>query len=301
MENVSLTGKEENDVKGSLLVLLCSSLALAGAWPAGAAQKTDPDKVGEAVYVEGGVNLERNGQEMDASIVQTGLTIDNFDLVKTESDGQAEVHVTSSRAPGVTIKVSPHTQFTFELNNLGSRQQTSVGLMSGTVALKVAKLSSNQDLDIKLDTAVCGVRGTEFTVTTVPSGDLLVTCSVGDVVLTDEAGKETHAVPGTAVERKAGEDFRTLAVSGADLEGFRKAWETERTAALKANALAVFQREAESYDRLVDDFRDDYTSLQEKREILDRWMDEEKNGKPVSAEVEKEKAEIADLLLVIRE
>ena len=215
------------------MALLCSSLALAVAWPAGAMQKADPDKAGEAGYVEGGVGLERNGQEMDASVVQTGLAIDNLDLVKTGSDGQAEVHVTNPLAPGVTIKVSPRTQFTFELNKLGARQQTTLGLMGGTVALKVAKLRSNQDLDFKLETAVCGVRGTEFAVTTVPSGDLPVTCSVGDVVLTDEAGKETHAVPGTAVERRAGESFRTIPVTGADLDAFRTAWENERTAALK--------------------------------------------------------------------
>ena len=284
-------------MKASRFFFVCSLLILAGGWPVLA-----QEKIGETVYLEGGVSLERNGQQLDPSEVQTGLTIENFDLVKTGADGLAEVSVDNPKAPGMTIKVSPRTAFSFELSQLGSKQRTSVGLMSGTISLKVQKLSSSQDMNINLDNAVMGVRGTELTVTTVPSGDLLLTCKTGDVVITDESGKELHAIPGTAVEKRFGEGFRPLAVTGADLEGFRKGWENDRVSALKAGALLVIQREAENYDRLVDEFSASYAALMEKREILSRWSDEEKNGAiGAGAEVEKQKAEIADLLASLRE
>lgn len=283
-------------MKAARFLVMGAMLAAAGAWTAFA-----QEKVGEAVYMEGGVSLERNGAELDPSQVQTGIAIDNFDLVKTGADGLAEVSVKNPKIPALTIKVSPRTQFSFELNNLGSRQQTSVGLMSGSISLKAAKLSGSQDLNVVLDNAVMGVRGTEFTVTAVPSGDMLVTCRSGDVVLTDENGAEIHAVPGTAVQRRFGAKFAALSVGSADPDDFRKDWEGKRIGELKTGALAVIQREAQNYDRLVDQFTADYAALQEKRQILDTWEAEEKSGGAAGPNVEKEKAEIADLLADIRE
>jgi hypothetical protein len=80
--------------------------------------------------------------------------------------------------------------------------------------MKVAKLSSAQELNLALDSVVMGMRGTEFTVTSVPSGDLLVVCTNGDVVLTDENGKELHATPATAVERLVGMGFTARPLDG---------------------------------------------------------------------------------------
>ena len=274
----------------SAVLVLCGALHVSG-----------QDKVGDASYIEGNVGLQRDGRQMDQSEVQTGLAIQNYDFVKTGADGLAEVSITAPKAAGATIKVSPHTQFSFELNNTGTRQQSFVGLMSGTIALTVAKLTGSQDVSVHIDGAVMGVRGTEFTVTSPPSGDLLVTCRSGDVVCTDENGNEFHATPGSAVEKKFGEKFVTLEVKG-DVEDFRKQWEDERVAFLKEHAIVVIQREAARYDALVDEFTESYAALMEKKEILAKWEREEKNGKiGSSAEVEKEKGEIADLIANLRE
>lgn len=177
-----------------------------------------------------------------------------------------------------------------------------MGLLGGTISLKVAKLSSMQELNVNLDDAVMGVRGTEFTVTSLPSGDLLVVCRSGDVVVTDENGREVHAVPGTAVERLAGMGFTARPFQGTDPDDFRKSWEEARIAALKTNALSVIQQEATAYDRLVDEFDQTYADLRKQKDLLAKWKAEDKAG-TVSAGVdaEKEKAEIADLLADLRE
>ncbi|MGA2762173.1 MAG: FecR domain-containing protein [Spirochaetia bacterium] len=284
-------------MKARRSLLILASLILVTAYPALA-----QDKIGDTVYLEGGVSLERGGQQLDQSEVQTGLAIENFDIVRTGPDGLAEVTIDNPKAPAMTVKVSPRTQFSFELSRLESRQQTSVGLSGGTISLKVGKLTGTQDLNVVLDNAVMGVRGTEFSVTSTPSGDLLVLCTTGDVVLTDENGKEVHAIPGTAIEKLAGGRFNTVTVGSADPGDFRNKWEDARIAALKANALEVIQREVQSYDRLQDEFTEEYAALQEKREILARWETEEKNGTiPAGADVGKEKAEIADILADLRE
>jgi hypothetical protein len=67
----------------------------------------DQDKVGEAVYFDGGVSLERDGQQVDQSDIQTGLEIQNFDMMKTGSDGLAEVSVDNPKVPAIRIKASP--------------------------------------------------------------------------------------------------------------------------------------------------------------------------------------------------
>ena len=273
-------------------LLMAGALVLLG----GASAPSSPDKVGDTSYLEGTVSVQRDGQDLDSSEVQTGLAIENYDMVKTAADGLAEVSITTPKSAGATIKVSPRTQFTFELNNTGSRQQSFVGLMSGTVALKVAKLTGSQDLMVHTESAVMGVRGTEFSVTAPPTGDILVTCKSGDVVITDEKGNEFHATPGTAVVKRFGEPLGTLVVTG-DVDAFRKSWEDERLAFLKEHAIDVMQREARRYDALADEFDAEYAALQEKKEILAKWRAEEKKGIVGSQdEVEKEKGEIWDLL-----
>ena len=74
-------------------------------------------------------------------------------------------------------------------------------------------------------------------------------CRTGDVVVTDEDGREVHAIPGTAIERRAGRGFAQLAVGAADPDDFRKSWEDARISALKADTLPVIEREAVAYDR----------------------------------------------------
>ena len=116
-------------MKARRSLLIFSSLIFATGYPALA-----QDKIGEAVYIDGGVSLERNGRQLDQSDVQTGLEIQNFDMVRTEADGTAEVSVDNPKAPAMTITVSPRTRFSFELSKLESRQQASVGLVGGTMS-----------------------------------------------------------------------------------------------------------------------------------------------------------------------
>jgi hypothetical protein len=277
-------------------------LLAAGLFILGGAKPVSPDKVGDTSYLEGTVSVQRDGQNLDPSAVQTGLEILNYDMVRTGPDGLAEVSITTPRSAGATIKVSPHTQFSFELSSAGSRQQSFVGLMSGKISLTVSKLSATQDLMVHTESAVMGVRGTEFTVTVPPTGDALVTCRTGDVVITDENGKEFHATPEHAVEKKLGQPLGTVEFKGVDVDAFLKKWETERAEFLKARAAEVIQKEAQRYDALSDEFETEFAALKEKKEILAKWSAEEKKGVGGSgAEVEKEKAEISELLADLRE
>jgi hypothetical protein len=235
------------------------------------------DKAGVISYMEGDVGVVRNGAPVDG--VAIGQDLQNFDLVTTGPDGQAELGITSPQLPRMTVKVSPDTQFSLEVASLTGVQQTTLNITGGTISMKVAKLSTAQAVQVKTDSTAMGVRGTDFVVTSPPSGDVLVTCDEGEVVCTDDQGRVLHAVPGTVVEKRPAELFRAVPVSTTDLEGFRARWSAERLQSLEQNAFARIQLNASLYDRLVRELNEENAELVRSQAILDKWMDEDRTGR----------------------
>lgn len=259
------------------------------------------DRIGEAVYLEGDVSLVRNGDALVPESVVIGVPIENFDLMKTGDDGNAQVRIISPRVPSSTVVVSADTQFTFELSTLQGRQRSSVNLISGSLSLKVSTLSGAEDLDVQTENTVLGVRGTEFTVSTSVSGDTLVACSTGEVVCTAENGTEYQAIPGSVVENQAGGPFRRISVAAADLEGFRRTWGEQRLAAARANAQALIRLNAERYRQLREAFDRDYSELMRQRSIISKWGSEDRTGQiGRAADVDREKRTLAAAMLRLR-
>jgi len=259
------------------------------------------DKIGEAVYLDGAVSVTRDGSALDSSAVVIGAPINNFDQVETGDDGNAQVQITTPRAAPSTITISPDTQFTFELSALEGKQSSSINLVSGSLSLKVSKLSNAQDLTIQTESAVLGVRGTEFTVSTSDAGDVLVTCVTGAVACTAEDGTEYQAVPGTAVENQEGAAFRTVPVTGTDLEAFRRSWTEERRAAIRANATGLIQANAARYLMLRAAYDRDYQTLMSREDVISKWRAEDRrSGMGTRAEVEREKRAVLAPLLRLR-
>lgn len=260
------------------------------------------DNVGDILYLEGTVTVVRNGAEVAPADLMIGMPIENFDQIQTGDDGKMQIEVSTPKAPRMTLNISPNTQFSLELNTLSSQQQSSVGLQGGTIALKVAKLTSAQAVNVISESTACGVKGTDFMVTVPPTGDVLVTCSDGDVECTDDDGKVMHALPGTAVEKLPGESYGTLAINGGSLEDFRKNWEVKRVAVLRSNALGVFRKNALAYENLVQEFNRNYRELMLKEKIFQKWYAEEKKHRMGSAaEIRQETTEITEVLSRLRE
>jgi hypothetical protein len=259
------------------------------------------ETIGEAVYIEGDVTVVRDGEDLDASDVQIGMDIENFDLLRTGPRALAEIKITSTRAPAMTIKMSSNTQFSFELSKLGIKTQSSIGLITGSLSLKVSKLTGTQAVNVKTDSAAMGVRGTGFTVSAPSSGDILVTCDEGEVVCVEEGGEELAITPGKAVEKKEGERFRAIPVAVSDLETFRKNWSTERIASLKSNALRAIQNYGKIYLALSEELNSNFAILMKQQAILNKWAQEDKAGK-VGGKLDamKEKKEIVGILFKLR-
>jgi hypothetical protein len=254
--------------------LLAAILMAAAALPLSAAEA-----VGKIVYLEGAVEVVRDEDTLDARKVKEGLALENFDLVVTGADGEAELAISSPMAPTTTVRIAPRTRFSLEIGKAAGRQQTTVGLMIGSVTLKCAKLAGTQSVKVQTDTALMGVRGTSFTVTAAASGDVLVACEEGEVECTDEDGNTERAAPGAVVEKLFEQRLRRLPVAVTSLEQFRRGWNTERISALKANAGKAIVAFAVRYKTLLMQFNRDFATLEKARKTIEKWKAEDRAGR----------------------
>jgi len=257
------------------------------------------DTVGSITYLEGTVSMVRDGA--DVQDVAIGQDLQPFDMVKTGDDGQAELAITAPQLPRMTIKVSADTQFSIEVATTDGKLESTVGILGGQIALKVARLLPSQSVRVKTDYAVMGVRGTDFTVTSPETGDVLVTCDEGEVAVTDNQGKDLTAIPGTVVEKRPGEVYRTVPVAASALEQFRARWRDERAQFLRGNALRIIRANARQYAQLSRDFNAAQAELRRSKSVLDKWAFEDRAGRVGSAaEVLRERRAIGALLVRLR-
>jgi hypothetical protein len=258
-------------------------------------------EIGAIAYMEEGVEIDRNRETISAWNVFIGMGIENYDLLRTDDTGYAEVELDSPRSAPSIVKISPHTSFYFEMNKIGRDETTTIGLITGSLSVKVAKLSKQQNVEVATESAIMGVRGTDFDVTLSPGGDILVTAEEGRVSCIDDSGQELFAEPGRVVEKHPGELFREVPVSVSDLATFRREWYAERLEVFKANALRAIKFYALRYIRLKDRFDSAYGDLQDDRQILLKWYAEDRRGQiGGNMEILREKKELIGKLLALR-
>ncbi|MFP4443364.1 MAG: hypothetical protein ACLFST_09605, partial [Spirochaetia bacterium] len=75
------------------------------------------DTIGEISYVEGGLQVVRNGKRLTRGVT-FGFDVEQLDQFTTDSSGYAEVNVLPSTGVSGTVKIQPNTSFYFDLSNL---------------------------------------------------------------------------------------------------------------------------------------------------------------------------------------
>ena len=258
-------------------------------------------EIGAIAYMEEGVEIDRNRETIPAWDVFIGMGVENYDLMRTDGTGYAEVELDSPRSAPSIVKISPNTSFYFEMNKIGRDDTTTIGLITGSLSVKVAKLSGRQNVEVATESALMGVRGTDFDVTLSPGGDILVTAEEGRVSCIDDSGQELFAEPGRVVEKRPGELFREVPVAVSDLETFQREWYADRLEVFKANALGAIKFYAGRYLRLKSRFDSAYGDLQGNTQILRKWYEEDRSGR-IGGRMEsmREKKELIGELLELR-
>ncbi len=278
--------------RASILAALAAALA---ALPAAAQQ------VGEITYSEGTVGIVRDGQAVDPSTIGPGTAIDDMDLIQTGDDGSATITTDASSGVSSTINVQPDTSFTVNFADVSTPNDHSVDLLAGSLAFAVNKLAENQNMEVDTDTAVMGIRGTVFDVSTVASGDALLSVSDGKVSCQTDSGGTLYADPGNAVQF-SGNTWGNTAYTASGIASFRTKWHANHLATLRAHAGDILKATAERYLALKAKFDASYATLNRQSGVINGWINDSRSRRAVTArEVAAQRSAVAGPLSAAHE
>lgn len=140
------------------------------------------ETVGIITFLEGAVEIDRDGQSIPDREIQTGYTIQVFDTLRTGKNGFVEVDM-SATSGKTRIKIKPETSFYFEgPSGKSSALRTTFQLLRGSLEIFVKRLMRGESRAVRTDSAVFAVRGTEFSVDIAVDRSSLVAVSEGLVV-----------------------------------------------------------------------------------------------------------------------
>ncbi|MDC7221057.1 MAG: FecR family protein [Spirochaetales bacterium] len=224
---------------------------------------------GEIIYLEGDVNVSRNGEWLPYYEVDMGLSVEENDIIKTGPDGYLEIELTYPGQGGL-LKVQADTVFYFEGRETGGVRTAKVNLLNGSLGLKVAKLASNEKMNVETQTAVMGIRGTEFIVDRSPTGEVLVSCNEGRVSCA-ASRTETYSIPGMVCLQNENQSFKEEAVPVEELEEYRSDWWDLRIEALvKLGPLSV-DYYLGRYENQLPQFNQAWSELARQEELFTKY------------------------------
>ncbi|MDC7233845.1 MAG: PQQ-binding-like beta-propeller repeat protein [Spirochaetales bacterium] len=146
--------------------------------PAAAPVEIGDDAEGLVVFLSGDVFLVREGEE---SYLNIGDSVAQSDVIRTEEDGYCEIQLGNI----AVVRMDSNSLLQIQtLVNSSEGSRTGVELESGTVLCKVKKLLDDDSFQVKTNTVVCGVRGTQFSVSTDQQEDILLAVKEGSVAVT---------------------------------------------------------------------------------------------------------------------
>lgn len=123
----------------TIVTLLFSGAALAAA------------EAGKITFASGKVEVERGGKWQKVAL---GATVYELEKLRTGNNGTAVVMLKT----GAALKLKPET--TIALSSVDLR--TTIELQSGSVFSKIEKKKAGESFEIRAQTTVAAVRGTEF-------------------------------------------------------------------------------------------------------------------------------------------
>lgn len=256
-------------MKRSLLLILAAGLM---SWVSLGA-----NSVGTITYFEGDLSIRRNGAVIPAARIDFGFAVEDLDVIVTGRGSNAEITLDARTGVSAVLKVNPATRFTLNLSALRTEQTATVDLASGSIGLKVARLSGASGLNVRTGNAVMGVRGTEFRVVTAVNEDVLVTTTEGSVEVTDSRGRSQFSRPGTIVEALVS-GLQSRAVTAAALQAFETQWGGERVQAFKADLPRAIRDFGGRYEQHYAQFQRAFQRLQAQQAILTKWAEEDRRG-----------------------
>ncbi|WP_319562789.1 FecR family protein [Marispirochaeta sp.] len=219
-------------------------------------------EVGRIEYLEGIVDIHRGGEIVELFSSDIGFPLEAIDTIQTGSDGRVEFSLSTLRQQGTSISVGNNTSFRVETSLEEGGAKTRIEVFTGSLSLKVARLSGREELSVKTESAVMGVRGTEFEVVTAPDGGVLVLCEEGSVSCQDQNQREVIASAGRGAEKVPGQNISPVVVEPDAHDEFRRQWQETRMEIFRAGAPVFFRAYIKQFQQVEPRFAEAYTDLE---------------------------------------
>jgi hypothetical protein len=230
---------------------------------------------GSIDYIEGNVVMTRSAKTMDDLNIGDSIFVN--DMIKTGSDGVLVIALDKRTGMRGTLSVKSKSVIYIRLAEDKTSPKTTIELMAGQVASKVAKLAGSPSMQVKTQTTAMGVRGTQFGVSTSVNGSVMIYCTEGAVECRDES--ETFTVgQGKALEKRPAERMRFLAAAISSPEEFEKKWMADEIEVFKGGAAKFLVNYEKQYASLLSDFNTIFDAFQ-KSAVLGKWLLEDREGK----------------------
>ncbi len=259
------------------------------------------EPLGRIAYIEGIVDLQRDGEIIELWESDIGMDIYNYDFIETGYDGFIEIEVISHKVRGTTIKVDNDTAFYFDSAKMGGESKTNINMMSGSLAFKVQKLTGNEELNVRTESVAMGVRGTEFNIQRAPEGSILVTCVEGKVSCKDDRSNERYSMPGSVVEKRSGSSLSRVDIDVGDENLYGMYWMNKREEIFRSGAETFVKGYSAQYNNYLPRFLEAYDNLLAVKSQLETYGIEENQGSGAfSSTMIKVKADTSDEMMMMR-
>lgn len=222
-------------------------------------------------YLEGTVDISRNGEYLDWGDVDIGTVIENYDLLETGFDGYVEIEVSTPVSPAVIVKIEPDTTFYYDTKQVQGNTKTSFQLLTGSIGMKVQRLYNDSELDININNSVMGVRGTEFKVSSTVDGATLVTTKEGRVSCKNESGKEWYSYPGVICESSEEGGYKEIPLPVDQIDAYEQKWIEDRLNILRSNLKISLNHYTEIYNQYYPKFDRIWGNLESKDDVFAKW------------------------------
>ncbi len=224
-------------------------------------------EIGRIAYLEGEVEIVRDGSIRSGFDVAIGEPLREFDLIQTGSEGFVEIEL--DLPAGSVVRILENSAYYLEVaTDNGGNETARLKLLTGTLEVAVNNVSRRSRLDVETRNAVFGVRGTEFDVLTTPDESVLLGVREGNVAAASQDSSLVVSA-GSAAQRTEGGALREERVPNGDFEGYYDRWTAQRLEVFRAGASVFVQAYVRRYLESVDAFRAAHRELQAFRSRLE--------------------------------
>ncbi len=243
-----------------------------------------PEKIeGIITYCSGDVTVFEEGEWY---AIEIGDFVTEKNIVKVESDSFCEVQFGNT----AVVKIQENSEINLARVSLEQgNAEVTLDMKLGNVLCKVQKLTGNESFKVKTQTAVCGVRGTEFSVSSSKEADTVLAVKKGAVAVLPKSVdidelKEKVADKGDAVKEAINriEESATVVQANEEVKLDTKMVEETQIAAEKIEeAVNAASDSSESEEEIV----------KKLNKVIDQQKDEVVQTVEKPKEISAEKAE----------